>query len=68
MILADRECSNGVIHVIDHVLYPIPEKNIVELGAETPDFSQLVFAVVTAKLEKTLEGIYGFIFITKILL
>lgn len=68
MILADRECSNGVIHVVDHVLYPIPEKNIVELAAETPDFSQLVFAVEKAMLEKTLEGIHGFIFITKIIL
>lgn len=51
--------------MIDHVLYPIPEKNIVELGAETPDFSQLVFAVVKANLEKTLEGIHSFIFFTK---
>jgi len=56
VILADKECSNGVIHVIDHVLYPIPDKNIVQLAAGTPDFSELVYAVTQAKLGETLEG------------
>ena len=54
--MADQECSNGIIHVIDHVLYPIPDKDIVGYAALDADFSSLVYAVIQAKLEETLEG------------
>lgn len=46
---ADNEASNGVVHIIDEVLFPegfeLPKQNIVEIAAATPDLSILVEAL-----------------------
>merc|ERR1711981_821646 len=58
---ADVDASNGVVHIIDHVLMPVAAaapvtKNIVELAAGTPDLSTLVTALKAAKLTTALSG------------
>ncbi len=54
----DIVAKNGVIHVIDAVLDPVPPvtQNIVELAVATPDLSTLVTAVTAADLVETLSG------------
>merc|ERR1711934_315195 len=58
---ADVDASNGVVHIIDHVLLPLAvaapvAKNIVELAAGTPDLSTLVTALKAGKLTDALSG------------
>merc|ERR1711977_813490 len=58
---ADVDASNGVVHIIDHVLLPLAvaapvAKNIVELAAGTPDLTTLVTALKAGKLTDALSG------------
>merc|ERR1711959_331848 len=62
---ADIDASNGVIHIVDHVLIPPPTpptppapatKTIVDLAVATPDLSTLVTALKAGKLVDTLSG------------
>merc|ERR1711981_1560961 len=58
---ADVDASNGVVHIIDHVLLPLAvaapvAQNIVELAAGTPDLSTLVTALKAGKLTDALSG------------
>lgn len=54
VIKADLRARNGVIHVIDKVLFP-PDKNLVELALSfDPEFSILVQAVIKAGLADVL--------------
>jgi transforming growth factor-beta-induced protein len=57
VIYADLKALNGVIHVIDAVLFP-PSMNIVEIAiSQNPDeFNTLVAAVVAAGLDDDLQG------------
>lgn len=63
VILADQFNPiffNGVVHVIDQILFP-PTQTIVDIAIEsstsaTPEFTQLVAAVVQANLVGTLSG------------
>ena len=50
---ADRQCSNGVIHVIDAVMVPKP--NIVEAAIGTGIHDTLVTAVIAAGLDGVLS-------------
>merc|ERR1711957_1150495 len=55
---ADKEASNGVVHVIDAVLAP-PDSvrfNVVQLAAATTDLSKLVEALKAATLDTTFSG------------
>jgi len=56
VVLADQNATNGVIHVVNRVLFPIPMGNIVAEAANAPDFSTLVTAVKAAGLVETLSG------------
>ncbi len=56
LLATDLIASNGVIHVIDRVLLPLPEQNIVATAQSLPQFSILVEAVVAAGLVETLSG------------
>lgn len=56
VINADVQASNGVIHVIDEVIFPFPEKTIAGLVASDPRFSTLLAAVSEAGLVDTLNG------------
>ncbi|XP_013415927.1 transforming growth factor-beta-induced protein ig-h3 [Lingula anatina] len=54
--LADQNATNGVIHVVDKVLYPIPSGTIVDLAKSDKHFSTLVSLVVKANLAGTLSS------------
>jgi len=57
--MADRLCTNGIIHVVDAVLLPnipLTTMNIVETAQSVPDLSSLVDAVVATGLAGTLSG------------
>ncbi|CAH1793307.1 unnamed protein product [Owenia fusiformis] len=56
VVMADQMASNGVIHVLSRVMFPIPTMNIVTAVAGGKDFSTLLTAVQTAGLASTLEG------------
>jgi uncharacterized surface protein with fasciclin (FAS1) repeats len=47
--------SNGVIHVVDRVILPLPAENIVATAQSLPQFSILVEAVVAAGLVDALS-------------
>jgi len=56
VVKADIKARNGVIHVIDKVLFP-PSKNLVELAQSfDPEFSILVQAVIKADLAGVLAN------------
>jgi transforming growth factor-beta-induced protein len=57
VVLTDQNVTNGMIHVIDKVLYQLPKQNILQFGASNNDFSQLTYAVTKAKLEMSFGGI-----------
>jgi uncharacterized surface protein with fasciclin (FAS1) repeats len=48
--------SNGVIHVIDRVILPLPAENIVQTALAAPQFSILVEAVQAAGLGNALSA------------
>ena len=52
----DVFASNGVIHVIDRVILPLPAENIVQVAQSLPQFSILVEAVVAAGLADALSA------------
>merc|ERR1711893_70011 len=52
----DQEASNGVIHVVNRVMYPIPTADIPGLVTSEPNYSTLLTAVSTAELVQTLKG------------
>ena len=54
VIMADIEASNGVVHIIDAVLLPLP--SIVDIAIATPELSTLVEALQAADLVETLQG------------
>ncbi|BBM88074.1 fasciclin domain-containing protein [Candidatus Uabimicrobium amorphum] len=55
VVVADIECSNGVIHVIDAVILP-PSKDVVTTAIGNDQFKTLVAAVKAAGLVETLQG------------
>jgi uncharacterized surface protein with fasciclin (FAS1) repeats len=56
VIKTDIGTSNGVIHVIDSVLMPPTQKDIVDTAVSTNMFNTLVAAVKAAGLVETLKG------------
>lgn len=59
VILPDNDASNGVVHMLNQVIYPVPTKNIVAEASTTPELSTLVYAVIRGNLQKTLTGIWN---------
>lgn len=53
---ADHTASNGVIHVIDRVMYPLPEKDIPTVLTEMSQFGTLLYAVSQGQLVGPLQG------------
>merc|ERR1719436_1414242 len=51
---ADIEASNGIIHIMKDVIYPIPSGNIAEVVSGDERFSTLLAAVGAAGLADTL--------------
>lgn len=56
IIKVDQNATNGVIHVISRVEYPIPVTNVVKLAQQDQQLRTLVKAVVAAGLVDTLSG------------
>lgn len=56
IVATDVFTGNGVIHVVDRVILPLPAENIVQVAQAAPDFSILVDAVVAAGLVDVLSG------------
>jgi transforming growth factor-beta-induced protein len=57
--MANRLCTNGVVHVVDAVLLPnipLATQNIVEVAQSVPILSELVDAVISADLVDTLSS------------
>ena len=52
----DKLASNGVIHLVDDVIFP-PSMDLVELAKANSQFSTILSAVQTAGLEHTLKGL-----------
>ncbi|KAK7495567.1 hypothetical protein BaRGS_00013265, partial [Batillaria attramentaria] len=53
---ADQKASNGVIHVLGKVMFPIPEGSVVDLVAKEKMLSTLLKAVQAANLTEALKG------------
>ena len=54
--LPDQNATNGVIHVVSRVMFPIPLMNIPEEVTRDPRFSTLLTAVEKANLATVLAG------------
>ncbi|WAR25203.1 BGH3-like protein, partial [Mya arenaria] len=54
--MADQNATNGVIHVIDHVMYPLPSGTIPLVAAVAKQFGTLVYALQQGQLIPALEG------------
>ena len=66
VIQADVAAANGVIHVIDKVILPAPQPNIVGVLTADKRFSTLATAATVAGLIPTLESGTQSIFTTHI--
>merc|ERR1719272_1199951 len=64
ILFVDLEASNGVVHVIDRVMYvppkPASTRTIVQLVSRDPELSTLVAALTAAQLTDTLSGVGSF--------
>merc|ERR1712194_132043 len=56
VIQADVGATNGIVHVIDSVLFLPPTQNIVEVASGIADLSTLVTALKAGKLITALSG------------
>ena len=56
MTLPDQNATNGVIHVIDKVMYPLPTARIPTIVAGMPELSTLLYAVSAGQLVGALSG------------
>ena len=57
VVVADHVASNGVIHVVDRVMYPIPTRNIAQyLAHDSTYFSTLLDAVQEAGITDLFAG------------
>lgn len=60
--MPDQNATNGVIHVIDRVMFPLPLMPVTGLVGMDPKLSTLLTAVKAADLVQTLSGEYIFPF------
>ncbi|KAK3101240.1 hypothetical protein FSP39_002032 [Pinctada imbricata] len=56
VVTRDLEATNGIVHLIDQVMYPIPDKDIIQTCAQRPSLTQLVYSIVRANLQNDLVG------------
>lgn len=55
MIALDKTASNGIIHVLNKVMFP-PEGDIVDIVAKTSEVSTLLSLVQQAGIANALKG------------
>lgn len=58
VVMADQNATNGVIHVIDRVMFPLPSEDIPKVVASNPQLSTLLYAVAQGQLAGPLAGWY----------
>ncbi|XP_053377483.1 periostin-like [Mercenaria mercenaria] len=56
VVMVDQNATNGVIHVIDKVMFPLPSEDIPKTVAATPNLSTLLYAVAQGQLAGPLAG------------
>ena len=56
VIAVDNFASNGVIHVIDRVMFPLPVGTLPEVSSTFPQLSTLVRLVDSAELREAFSG------------
>ncbi|XP_052106647.1 protein sll1483-like [Mytilus californianus] len=56
VVLPDQNATNGVIHVIDRVMFPLPLVSVTGMVGMDPKLSTLLTAVKAADLVQTLSG------------
>ncbi|KAL3853349.1 hypothetical protein ACJMK2_016897 [Sinanodonta woodiana] len=56
VINPNQNATNGVIHVVDKVLYPLPDNNIPQYVAFSPELSTLLYCVLQGQLTDVLSG------------
>merc|ERR1711976_100419 len=54
--LVDQQASNGVIHIIDNMIIPLPRQTLFEEVAQDPAFSTLAGLVLMAELGEVLAS------------
>uniref|UniRef100_A0A194ANY0 FAS1 domain-containing protein n=1 Tax=Pinctada fucata TaxID=50426 RepID=A0A194ANY0_PINFU len=52
----DVHASNGIIYILEKVIYPFPKQNAYEVAARSTDFSTLSFLLVKDKLDALLKN------------
>ncbi|KAH3892291.1 hypothetical protein DPMN_016406 [Dreissena polymorpha] len=56
IVTYDHNATNGVIHVIDKVMYPLPTGPITNITAINPNFGTLLYCLQQGQLLETLSG------------
>ncbi|XP_052249888.1 transforming growth factor-beta-induced protein ig-h3-like isoform X2 [Dreissena polymorpha] len=56
IVTYDQNATNGVIHVIDKVMFPIPMGPITSVAALNPNFGTLIYCLQQGQLLETLSG------------
>ena len=52
----DQKASNGVIHVVDHVLFPVSAYTVAGAIAVDPDYTLLSTFLALTGLDEVLDG------------
>ncbi|KAJ8302287.1 hypothetical protein KUTeg_021274 [Tegillarca granosa] len=55
----DLQASNGVIHLIDRLMYPIPDESALQYLASKPNFTQLAYNAIRANIATELQCWFG---------
>ncbi|KAJ8301403.1 hypothetical protein KUTeg_020390 [Tegillarca granosa] len=56
----DLQASNGVIHLIDRLMYPIPEESALQYLASKPNFTQLAYNAIRANIATELQALMNY--------
>ena len=52
----DNIVTNGVVHLLDEVMFPLPEKSVLQYCASNQNLTQLTYSFVRANLQYDIEG------------
>lgn len=53
----DNLGSNGVVHLLDDVMSPLPENSILQYCASNQNLTQLTYSFVRANLQYDIQGV-----------
>ncbi|XP_061185107.1 periostin-like [Saccostrea echinata] len=52
----DNIASNGVVHLIDDVMYPLPEESVLQYCASNQNLTQLTYSFIRSNLQYDIQG------------